>query len=81
MFASHVSQPNNTMKNKLWIPAIVIPFAFAACGDKTTTEEPAVEETVEAAENTTEEAVNEVEEIVEEADETVEPVVEDTVAE
>ncbi|MFU8892560.1 MAG: hypothetical protein ACNA8L_02925 [Luteolibacter sp.] len=59
------------MKSKFWIPAVVIPFALAACGEKATTDEvgapeaPAAEETVaaeEPAEEIVEAPVNEVEE-------------------
>jgi len=74
----------NTMKSKFWIPAIVVPFALAACGERTTTEEattpeaPAAEEVATETEAVVEEApVNE----VEEEPETVEdPVVEEQTA-
>ncbi len=71
---THAQQPNTTMKSKFWIPVMIIPFAFAACGEKTTTEEAsapeeaaveAVENAAEAVEEAVEEAVNEVEEAVE----------------
>lgn len=71
-----------TMKNKFWIPAIIIPFAFAACGEveveevETSTEETVeevvenIEEAAEATEQAVEEAINEVEEAAEDEEET-----------